>query len=77
MKLTIPWLQKVTLVAICLFMALMWSGIGRDYLFDWDEGIYAVIGREMKASKNWLNPTWNGDLWLEKPPAIGWVTSFQ
>ena len=75
MKLTIPWLQKVTLVAICLFMALMWSGIGRDYLFDWDEGIYAVIGREMKASKNWLTPTWNGDLWLEKPPAIGWVTS--
>lgn len=75
MKRVIPWLRKVTLVAICLFMALMWTGIGRDYLYDWDEGIYGVMGREMRQSGDLLTPTWNGDLWLEKPPAIAWVTS--
>lgn len=75
MKLTIPWLQKITLVSICLFMALMWTGLGRDYLYDWDEGIYGQIGSEMVKTGDILTPTWNGDLWLEKPPMIAWVTA--
>lgn len=75
MKLTLPWLQKVTLVAIFSFMVLMWSGLGRDYLYDWDEGIYGVIGREMHETRNLLTPTWDGALWLEKPPVIAWVTA--
>ena len=53
----------------------MYFGLGKNYLFDWDEGIYASIGREMKHSGDLLIPTWNGDLWLEKPPVIGWVTA--
>lgn len=75
MKIVLPWLRKITLVSIILFMGLMWSGLGHDYLYDWDEGIYATISREMVQSGNILTPTWNGDLWLEKPPVIAWVTS--
>jgi len=75
MKKLLPWLRNLTLISICLFMALMYIGLGRDYLFDWDEGIYATIGHEMRQSKDYLIPTWNSDLWLEKPPAIGWVTA--
>ena len=75
MKITLPWLQKITLVAIFSFMVLMWTGLGRDYLYDWDEGIYSVIGREMQQSGNLLTPTWDGELWLEKPPVIAWVTA--
>jgi 4-amino-4-deoxy-L-arabinose transferase-like glycosyltransferase len=75
MKLTIPWLQKITLISIFLFMALMWTGLGRDYLYDWDEGIYGQIGSEMVKTGEVLTPTWNGDLWLEKPPMIAWVTA--
>jgi len=70
----IPWLSKLTLISIIVLMSIMWSNLGRDYLFDWDEGIYATIGREMSLSRNFLTPTWNSDLWLEKPPIIGWVT---
>jgi 4-amino-4-deoxy-L-arabinose transferase-like glycosyltransferase len=66
--------KKITVIAICLFVGVMYLGLGKNYLFDWDEGIYASIGREMKHSGDLLIPSWNGDLWLEKPPVIGWVT---
>jgi 4-amino-4-deoxy-L-arabinose transferase-like glycosyltransferase len=71
----IPWLKKLTLISLVLFVCVAFVGIGRNYLFDWDEGIYATIGREMKQTGNVLTPTWNGDLWLEKPPMIAWVTA--
>ena len=66
-------MKKVVIIAIFLFVSLMYFGLGRDYLFDWDEGIYGTIGREMVTTGNLLTPTWNGNLWLEKPPMIGWV----
>lgn len=68
-------MKKLTLIAICLFVVVMYLGLGNNYLFDWDEGIYASIGQEMKHSGNLLSPTWNGELWLEKPPFIGWITA--
>lgn len=74
MKKIIPWLRKVAIASIFLFLALNWTGLGRDYLYDWDEGIYATLGREMRSSGNFLSPTWNGELWLEKPPMIAWVS---
>lgn len=36
--------------------------------FDWDEGIYAQVGREMYRSKSYLVPLWQGKAWLDKPP---------
>lgn len=36
--------------------------------FDWDEGIYAQVGREMIRSKSYLVPLWQGRAWLDKPP---------
>ncbi len=71
----ILWLKKTVLISLFLFLVLTLFGIGRNYLFDWDEGIYATIGREMRQSGDLLTPTWNGDLWLEKPPMIAWVTA--
>lgn len=75
MKKIIPWLRYLTIVSIVVYLAIMYISLGRNYLFDWDEGIYATIGREMHQSMDILTPTWDGDLWLEKPPAIAWVTS--
>lgn len=70
-----PWLQKLVSLSLIIFMFLLWSNLGRDYLFDWDEGIYAQIGSEMVESGEYLTPTWNKELWLEKPPLIAWVTA--
>lgn len=71
----LPWLQKLVSLSLIIFMFLLWSNLGRDYLFDWDEGIYAQIGSEMVESRDYLTPTWNKELWLEKPPLIAWVTA--
>ena len=38
--------------------------------FDWDESIYAEVGREMIAAKSYLVPLWQGQAWLDKPPLV-------
>jgi len=37
--------------------------------FDWDETIYAQVGREMIREKS-LIPLWQGNFWLDKPPLV-------
>ncbi|PIY68540.1 hypothetical protein COY90_05425 [Candidatus Roizmanbacteria bacterium CG_4_10_14_0_8_um_filter_39_9] len=36
--------------------------------FDWDESIYAQVGREMIRNKSFFVPVWQGQAWLDKPP---------
>lgn len=36
--------------------------------FDWDESIYAQVGREMMRNVSLLVPYWQGRPWLDKPP---------
>ena len=36
--------------------------------YDWDESIYAQVGKEMMQSKSYLVPLWQGRAWLDKPP---------
>lgn len=66
---------KIVLSLILVFLFSLFLHLGRDYLFDWDEGIYAELGREMIQFKNFLTPSWNQHLWLEKPPGIAWTTA--
>ncbi len=54
---------------------VLYANLGRDYLFDWDEGIYAELGRQLLLTKNVLISFWNGAPWLEKPPGIAWVSA--
>src|SRR3989338_7412997 len=35
--------------------------------YDWDESIYAQVGREMFTQKS-IVPLWQGKIWLDKPP---------
>ena len=36
--------------------------------YDWDEAIYAQVGKEMIQSKSYIVPLWQGKAWLDKPP---------
>lgn len=65
----------IALLVACLYAGILSLQLGRDYLFDWDESIYAELGRELLVQRDVLTPSWNGDLWLEKPPLIAWVTA--
>jgi len=53
---------------LIFFLFLSYFHLGADPLFDWDEGIYGQIGRELKAPI-W-DLTWNGQPWFEKPPLM-------
>jgi len=37
--------------------------------FDWDESIYAQVGKEMISEKT-IVPLWQGQAWLDKPPLV-------
>ncbi len=60
---------------VVILVAILYLHLGRDPLFDWDESIYAQLGVEILKSHHWLTPTWNGQIWLEKPPGIAWLTA--
>lgn len=72
MKLNI--LRVITGLFLFLVSILLYHNLGRDYLYDWDESIYAQLGVEQSLS-TFITPTWNGGLWLEKPPLIAHITS--
>ncbi len=47
--------------------------LGQGSLATWDEATYGVIAREMVRSGNWLIMTYDGHVWLEKPPLGIWM----
>lgn len=56
------------------FLALYFLVIGAKIVsqpspfYDWDEAIYAQVGREMIRSHSYFVPRWMGMAWLDKPP---------
>lgn len=71
-----PWWVKIT---ISLFLILIFYilnlNLGRDYLFDWDEGIYAELGRQLVLRGELFTNYYNGLPWFEKPPGVSWITA--
>ncbi len=65
------WIIFIFLLSIYFVLMI---NLGRDALFDWDEGIYGELGRQMTLTKDFLISSWNGAPWLEKPPGIAWVS---
>ncbi len=61
------WLIFAFLLALYYILMI---NLGRDALFDWDEGIYGELGRQVVARGELLTTYWNGAPWLEKPPGI-------
>ena len=68
------WVNKLVLVFLVIFTAILYLNLGRDSLFDWDEGIYAELGRQLLLTKNLFVTSWNGSPWFEKPPGIAWLS---
>lgn len=73
LKNNFPQLLIATFLLIYYFVIS--RNLGRDGLFDWDEGIYAELGRQVIITKNILVTFWNGAPWLEKPPGIAWASA--
>lgn len=65
MKKHIP-LFVIIFIFLCIHLFKVISDVQPFY--DWDEGIYAQVGREMIRAKSYIVPLWQGKAWLDKPP---------
>ncbi|MCB2226301.1 MAG: glycosyltransferase family 39 protein [Desulfarculaceae bacterium] len=61
------------LMVLALAAALLLAGLGEIPLTDRDEGEYAAAVAAMRAQGDWLVPTLNGKLYLEKPILVYWA----
>jgi len=62
-------LITLTIFSNCLFVST------RTTLWDRDEPRYARAAVEMAESGNYLLPTFNGQIWFDKPPLLYWLMS--
>ncbi len=62
------------IVVILSYFLFFWK-LGGTHLTNWDEAWYADISRTMAEKGNIFSPSWNGRLFLEKPPLGFWLTA--
>lgn len=66
-------LIDITVLVILAGFILLWN-LGTGSLNSWDEAVYAQVSREMLNSHNYMDLTWAGQPWSDKPPLYMWVT---
>lgn len=64
----------VGILAVCIIFLLFFN-LGETYLTNWDEAWYADISRNMVQTVNFVTPTWNNEVFFEKPPLYFWLSS--
>ncbi len=61
------------LLILCAGLAVFFVGLGSARLWDEDEAEYSRCAREMMAGGDWVAPTFNHQLWAEKPVFVYWL----
>jgi 4-amino-4-deoxy-L-arabinose transferase-like glycosyltransferase len=69
----VGWPVRQALLVGVLALILNLAGNGRVSLFDRDEPRYAGCTREMRASGDWIHPTFNAEPRYHKPVLIYWL----
>ncbi|MBM4071494.1 MAG: glycosyltransferase family 39 protein [Planctomycetes bacterium] len=62
--------QHLFLLVVCGLLFL--PSLGTANLWDMDEGNYAEAAREMLLSGDWIVPTFNFKIFIDKPPLMYW-----
>ncbi|MDP2924731.1 MAG: glycosyltransferase family 39 protein [Candidatus Omnitrophota bacterium] len=66
-------IRDLLLIFIASSLILLWN-LGTGSLTSWDEAVYAQVSREILTSNNWIDLTWAGEHWADKPPLYMWMT---
>jgi 4-amino-4-deoxy-L-arabinose transferase-like glycosyltransferase len=61
-----------TILFFFLLLILAFAFQGNRGIYSPDEGYYVSIAQSMLATGNFLVPTLNGEIWLDKPPLSMW-----
>ncbi len=72
-----PQVTKFTIIISTLFFLFAYLG-GLDTIplrYDNDEGRRAIVTAEMMLSGDYLTPTINGEIYLNKPPLYNWIVA--
>jgi 4-amino-4-deoxy-L-arabinose transferase-like glycosyltransferase len=60
-------------IILALAFAALLPGINGRPLTDWDEARYAQVAHEALANQQFLDFTWNGKPYVNKPPVLFWT----
>lgn len=63
---------RIAVVLALLSAVLLFLGLGRQDLWDWDESVYAQVSKEMIQTGDWLTTRWAQQLFFDKPPLYMW-----
>jgi 4-amino-4-deoxy-L-arabinose transferase-like glycosyltransferase len=65
---------RIELILIAaLGLLALGSGMTVPPLVDWDEATYAEVAHEAIANHNYLDFTWDGQVYVKKPPLLFWA----
>jgi len=64
-------LRLLALVGLCLF--LFCFGLHSRVLWDVDEGMHAVMSKNILLNGDWVTPTFNGENFYDKPILFNWL----
>lgn len=69
---------KQALPALAVFslgIFLILYDLGGNKLLDYDEGVYAVVAKELSKTRDYFGLTMGGTNWFDKPPLYIWLTA--
>jgi len=67
-----PALRQQLWIAVVAAL-VFFTNLGAAALWDEDEPLYATCAREMLQRGDWVVPTYNGEVFPEKPPLMFWL----
>jgi len=68
-------MRRDILILIAVASVILLFNLGGGSLSSWDEAFYAEVSREILETNNWIDLTWGGSPWSDKPPLYMWVTA--
>ena len=68
-------MKKDIVILLIISSIILFFNLGSGSLSSWDEAFYAQVSREIVQSDNWIDLTWGGAPWSDKPPLYMWVTA--
>src|SRR5512147_2680299 len=71
------WEKEIFLILILLLLCLIvfFFHLGKNPLWDGDEGMHAATSKDMILSGDWITPTFNGEKFYDKPVLYNWFVS--
>ncbi|MEA3489172.1 MAG: glycosyltransferase family 39 protein [Candidatus Omnitrophota bacterium] len=68
-------LKRDILLLLIVSSGVFLFNLGAGSLSSWDEAFYAQVSREILQTNNWIDLSWGGFPWSDKPPLYMWATA--